>query len=135
MNTKTRRVGRVSGGFTLVELMVVIAIIAMLAAVVGVNVLGAIGEGNHTATVAQIRVLKDAVVLYKTRHRTLPDSLEDVVPYLDGDTLPTDAWGNAFIYSVEGSSRYTITSYGGDGSPGGEGEDADIDSNNLGESN
>jgi general secretion pathway protein G len=128
MTTEQRQKRRQAAGFTLVELMVVIAIIAVLAGVVGFNVLGALGQGNQTAAKAQIKSLKDAVIGYKIKNRKLPDSLDQVAPFLDASKVPADPWGNPFLYEKKGSSEFVIMSYGGDGAPGGEEEDADISS-------
>jgi len=137
MDQRTRRIRHGQGGFTLVELMVVIAIIAVLATIVGVNVMGGLDEGDQVAAKAQIRSLKDAVIMYRTRYKKLPDSLEDLISnpkdiqFLDASEVPMDPWGNPFRYEVEGSSQFTIVSYGADGMPGGSGYDADLSSDNL----
>ncbi len=137
MQCKKRHVRRGDGGFTLVELMVVIAIIAVLATIVGVNVMGGLDEGDQVAAKAQIRSLKDAVVMYRTRYKRLPDSLDALInnpkgiKFLDSDEVPLDPWGGTYQYEVEGSSKFVITSYGADGMPGGSGYDADLSSDNL----
>lgn len=128
---KKRR--RLSAGFTLVELMVVIAIIAILATIVGVNVFQNIDESNQKAAVAQINSFRTAIVAYKLKEKRLPGSLQDLLPYLDSSEIPKDPWGNDFQYSAEGSSKFTIVSYGADGSPGGTEYEADISSDNLGQ--
>jgi len=140
MQNKTRRIRRADGGFTLVELMVVIAIIAVLATIVGVNVMGSMSEGDYVAAKAQIRSLKDAVVMYRTRFKQLPDSLDNLVnnekgSLIDSAEVPLDPWGNAYQYEVESSTKFVISSYGADGMPGGTGYDADIRSDNLQENN
>lgn len=137
MQDKRKRVRRADAGFTLVELMVVIAIIAVLATIVGVNVMGSLSEGDQVAAKAQIRSLKDAVVMYRTRYKQLPDSLDQLVnnpkdiQFIDANEVPLDPWGNAYQYEKESSSKFVITSYGADGMPGGSGYDADLSSDNL----
>lgn len=130
-----RRMGaahRAQAGFTLVELMVVIAIIAILATIVGVNVFRNIDESNQTAAKAQIRVFKNALVSYKLKHKKFPQSLDELASggFLESKTVPADPWGNPYVYRAEGAA-YTIMSYGADGRPGGSGYDADISSDNL----
>lgn len=131
---------RNNGGFTLVELMVVIAIIAALATIVGVNVLGSMDDADVGAAQAQIRNFKTALTSYKITYKKFPtasEGLEALVNnpkgknFLDSKTVPTDPWGNPYIYSADGSSGFKIVSYGADGSPGGTGYDADISSDDL----
>jgi len=137
MNTKRTRSGRSSAaGFTLVELMVVISIIAILATIVGYNVLSSIDEGNVTAAQAQIRSFKTALVAYKLKFKRFPDSLDELVNnakginFWESDRVPIDPWNNPYVYRNDGSS-FTIVSYGADGTQGGSGYNADISSDNL----
>lgn len=127
-------------GFTLIELMVVIAIIAGLATIVGVNLFSALSRADVTNAQAQISNFKTALMGYKIEFKKFPTTAEGLealisnakgTSFLDGTTVPTDPWGNPYVYTSEGSKSYKIVSYGADGVPGGSAEDADISSDNL----
>jgi general secretion pathway protein G len=134
---KIRRARRADAGFTLVELMVVIAIIATLAAIVGYNVFGAIDDSNVGAAKAQISAFKTAITAFKLENKRFPNSLDELLnnaknkPYLEQKQIPSDPWGNPYHYTQEGAYGFKIVSYGGDGGPGGEGPNADIASDDL----
>ena len=123
-------------GFTLVELMVVIAIIAGLATIVGVNVLGALDDADRATAQAQIRTFSTALITYKIQFNEFPSTLDGLVNnsknrnFLDSNTVPVDPWGNPYRYKSQGRS-FIITSYGADGTPGGTDDDADISSDDL----
>lgn len=125
-------------GFTLVELLVVLAILGMLAALVGPQVLNQLGGAKSKSAAIQIRDFEQALELYKLDVGRFPresDGLEALVqqpsgakgwngPYLKKD-VPDDPWGNPYEYGVSGSN-VTVTSLGADGRSGGSGEDADV---------
>ncbi len=115
-------------GFTLVELMVVIAIIAILATTVGIYVFGALDDADQAKAKAEISNMKTAVQMYRIKNKRLPNTLEEIVPFLDPPKVPLDPWGNAYVYQKEGNSAFKIVSYGADGSPGGSGVNADVSS-------
>lgn len=139
------------GGFTLIEILVVVAIIAVLAGLVAVNVLHKPGEARTAAARMQIKQVATAVRLYRTEQGALPtqaQGLEALVRpatleprprnfppdgYLEGRKVPEDPWGNAYIYLIPGrdGSSFEIISYGADGEPGGEEEAADLSSAEL----
>ncbi|MGD9650357.1 MAG: type II secretion system major pseudopilin GspG [Dongiaceae bacterium] len=131
-----------NAGFSLLELVIVMAIIALLAALVAPRLLGQYGQSQATATRAQLALLQrglDAFRLDNGRYPNQTENLQALVekpgaiptwrgPYLDKRTLPKDAWGNDFIYVIPPRKGidYDLYSMGQDGAPGGEGENADI---------
>ena len=126
-------------GFTLVELLVVLAILGMLAALVGPQVLNQLGGAKSKSAAIQIRDFEQALELYKLDLGRFPGSNEGLNalvrqpssakgwngPYLKKDDVPMDPWGNPYQYRVSGST-IDISSYGADGRQGGSGEDADV---------
>ena len=138
-NVRSMKARRQVSGFTLVELLVVLAILGMLAALVGPQVLNQLGGAKSKSATIQIRDFEQALELYKLDVGRFPRSgegLEALVsqpsgakgwngPYLKKDELPMDPWGNPYEYRVSGS-RIEIISYGADGRAGGSDEDADV---------
>ncbi|THU04565.1 type II secretion system protein GspG [Lampropedia puyangensis] len=136
----------VQRGFTLIEIMVVVVIIGVLAALVAPSILGRTDEARQTAARADISTIMTALKLYRTdnmRYPTSDQGLQALVarpttepvptkwsrPYLDNAKLPKDPWGNPYVYVFPGVyGEVDILSYGADGKPGGEGADADIGS-------
>ena len=131
---------RCSKGFTLVELLVVMAIIALLAALVAPKIFPKLGKGKTSAAKAQIELLGQALDQYRldtSHYPTTEQSLQALLtnpgeekwqgPYLKKNILPKDPWDRPYNYQSPGThGDYDLYSYGRDGQPGGEGEDQDI---------
>ena len=127
-------------GFTLLELLVVVAIIGLLAGYVGPRYFAQIGKSERQTAVAQIQAFEKALDQYRLDTGRYPTSEQGLKalntrpesepkwngPYLQKDP-PNDPWGSAYVYRSPGEKfEFDIVSYGKDGRPGGEGEDADI---------
>jgi general secretion pathway protein G len=118
-----------TAGFTLVELMVVVAIIAILATTAGVYLFGALDDADQAKAKAEIQAMKSAVTAYMLKNnRKLPNTLDEIAPFMDPPRVPKDPWGNDYVYTKEGARSFKIVSYGDDGAPGGDGVNADVTS-------
>lgn len=131
-------------GFTLIEIMIVMVIIAMLAALVGPRVMNALSGSKVKATKIQIETLSNAIDTFHLdigRYPTQKESLAVLLanpletpianwrgPYLKKNRIPTDEWNGAFIYEYPSKHGmpFDLSSLGMDGKPGGAGDDADI---------
>ena len=122
-------------GFTLIEILVVMAIIGMLAVIVAPNIFNQQAGAQIDAALSQISSLEAALDTYRLDVGEYPDSLEGLRenisgraawngPYLRRD-IPLDPWGNEYVYDSNGR-EFMLSSYGPDGEQGGEGDDADI---------
>jgi general secretion pathway protein G len=129
-----RRPDRARAGFSLAELMVVIVILGLLATIVVPNVLGYLGKANTTVVKNDISQISNAIQSYMINNGgKAPDSL-DVLEQKDQSghsylvKIPLDPWKNPYVYEPpQGNDSYRVLTYGKDGAPGGEGDDADID--------
>lgn len=134
-------------GFTLIELMVVIVILGVLAAIIAPKIIGRTDEAKVTEAKVQIKNFETALKLYKLDNGVYPsteqglDALVEkpatgIIPrnwkeggYLEKKKVPSDPWGNPYIYVSPGlHGDYDIISYGADGARGGEGFSSDIES-------
>jgi general secretion pathway protein G len=135
-----RNARRAARGFTLIEMLVVIAIIAMLAAIVGPAVMSKLGGAKSKTAAIQIADLDKALDLFKLDVGRYPTNVEGLQalavkpptangwngPYLKGG-LPNDPWNNPYHYANPGpNGGVQILSLGADNAPGGDGENADI---------
>jgi general secretion pathway protein G len=132
-----RKTGR--KGFTLVELLVVMVILGLIAALVGPRLFPKLGKGKQSAAKAQIELLGQALDHFRLDVGRLPTSQEGLNalmvnpgiekwdgPYLKKE-MPLDPWGKTYYYLSPGThGEYDLFSYGRDGAAGGEGEDQDI---------
>ena len=143
MNFFSAKKLRACRGFTLIELMVVLVIIGVLAALIVPNVLDRADDARVTAAKTDVGNLMQSLKLYKLdnqRYPTQAQGLQALVakpstepvpanwkPYLD--KLPSDPWGGAYQFMNPGiKAEVDVLSLGADGKPGGEGKDADIGS-------
>jgi general secretion pathway protein G len=137
MKEKTRRKNQ---GFTLMELLIVVVIIGLLAALVGPRLFGKVSTAKLKAAKAQIELFGtalDALRLDVGRYPTTEEGLKALRekpsdmnnwkgPYLPKE-IPLDPWGKSYIYKSPGDhGDYDLISYGLDGVEGGEGENQDV---------
>ena len=131
---------RKTHGFTLIEVLIVMVILGLLAALVGPRMFGKVGKSKQKAAKAQIALFETTLDTYRLdvgRYPTTEEGLESLRtnpgdskkwdgPYLQ-KKVPVDPWGNAYEYKSPGEhGDYDIISYGADGNLGGEEEDQDI---------
>jgi general secretion pathway protein G len=134
---------RRAAGFTLIELMVVLVIIGVLAALIVPNVLDRTDDARATAARTDVHNLMQALKLYKLDNQRFPTAEQGLLalvqrpatapaptnwkPYLE--KLPNDPWGRPYQYLNPGiQGEVDVMSFGADGASGGEGKNADIGS-------
>jgi general secretion pathway protein G len=150
-NFETAKSRRSQAGFTLVEIMVVVAIIGMLASLAGVSAINQYRKTKRSNAKTQIILYSQSADLYyldNDRYPTTSQGLNalaekpstapipaDYPPggYVKGGKIEADPWNNDYVYQSPGqaSTDYSIESYAEDGLDGGEGRDADIESWDL----
>lgn len=129
------RAQRRQRGFTIIELLIVMAILGMLAVMVAPNLFNQAASARRDAARSQISSLTSALDAHRLDTGRYPESLDGLLentsdraswngPYIRSD-VPMDPWGNPYQYSSDGRD-FELMSYGADGREGGEGDDADI---------
>ncbi|OGL00461.1 MAG: type II secretion system protein GspG [Candidatus Rokubacteria bacterium RIFCSPHIGHO2_12_FULL_73_22] len=131
---------RGDGGFTLVELLVVIIVLGLLVGLVGPRLWGRVGQSKQAAARAQVELLGAGLDQYRLDVGSYPTTSQGLDalqknpgaqnwngPYLK-KAVPKDSWGNPYKYRCcpGQHGEYDLWSEGADGAPGGEGENADI---------
>ena len=145
---KKRRAGSRETGYSMMEILIVLAIMAVIASLVGPSLFNQLDKSKITAAKTQIKTLESSLTTLRLEIGRFPTEAEGLSmlvappsdpatrdvwrgPYLD-DEIPLDPWGNAYRYAIppstfEGMSvKPVIYSLGQDNKPGGEGMDADI---------
>jgi general secretion pathway protein G len=145
VNRRKRKYGNNNRGFTLLEIIVVVFILSLLAAIVAPKIVGRTDDARIAEAKVQIRNFETALKLYKLDNTFYPDTEQGLqsllerpttgrIPqkyreggYLEQMNIPPDPWGNPYIYISPGVyGDFDLMSYGADGRQGGEGKDADI---------
>ncbi|MEM1190639.1 MAG: type II secretion system major pseudopilin GspG [Pseudomonadota bacterium] len=131
---------RRAAGFTLMELLVVLAILGLLMSLVGPQVLNQFGRAKTQTALVQIKDLEQALEMYKLDVGRYPSTAQGLValvqkpgdaagwngPYLKGN-LPQDPWKRDYNYKFPGErAEVDIFTLGQNGAPGGDGEDTDV---------
>ena len=134
-------------GFSFIEILVVMIILALIAGIVGTQLLGEAEKAKADSTKIQMKSLEAALDLYRLHNSSYPTSeqgLESLIrkpelgrvpnswqgPYLNANKVPTDGWKNPYVYLSDGRA-YEIKSLGADGAEGGAELDADISNRDL----
>ncbi len=138
-----RSIASRTAGFTLIEVLVVVLILGILAAIVAPRVIGRTEDARRTRALAELKTIESALALYKLDNGTYPTTEQGIealvqkptvgvipVNWKEGGYLskvPVDAWGSKYVYAYPGTrGEYDLSSLGADGQPGGEGKNADL---------
>ena len=122
-------------GMSLIEIVVVLAILGILATIIGGSMLGALDSSNQDATRLAISRVQSALDMYAAKHKgkypSTSDGLSAAKTLMPNSEVPTDAWGNEMVYlnPAQGcDAKYEVKSLGKDGKEGGSEFDTDISS-------
>ena len=141
-----RRSARCHGGFTLLEILIVITILGILASLVAVKIMDRPGQARIMKARLDIQTLENALKLFRLDNSFYPSTEQGLralveppstgrIPehwrkggYIEKNQVPKDPWGNEYLYLSPGvhNEDFDLWSYGADGEEGGEGEDRDI---------
>jgi general secretion pathway protein G len=133
---ETRKEG--TPGFTLVELLVVIVIVAILSSAVALNVIGQVKPAYKARISADFRAIQDSIKMFKLNTGNYPETLEELMmdpgargwngPYLERP--PMDPWGRPYVYEQvsSGPLPFEVKTFGADGTPGGDEDNSDYSS-------
>ncbi|GAA6169069.1 type II secretion system major pseudopilin GspG [Sessilibacter corallicola] len=130
-------------GFSLIEIMVVLVIMGLLVGIVAPNVLKNVDDANVKTVYADFRSIETSLKLYRLDNFVYPSTEQGLSALVEKtalepvprkfpqsgylDDLPTDPWQREYVYISPGESHdYDLISYGADGVPGGEGQNADL---------
>ena len=134
---------RTDAGVTLIEMMVVLVIIALVAAIIVPNVIGRPDEARSTVAQTDIRAIGSALELYRLDNQVYPTTAQGLKALAERPTappeprnwvaggylqsVPVDPWGHDYLYRSPGDTGpFDLVSLGADGTPGGDGVNADI---------
>lgn len=130
-------------GFSLIEVMIVVVILAILATLVAPHVMGRTDDAKRAAAKAQIKNIENALQLYKLDNGVYPSNEQGLKALVEKPNseprpgnwkaggylakVPSDPWGHLYAYSTPGKQgEFEVISLGADGTPGGEGKNADL---------
>src|SRR5512142_627906 len=132
MHARNQDPRRRERGMTLIEIMVVITILGLIAAAVAVNVVGQLSDAKIKQAKTDLHTIENCLDLYKVdkgRYPSTEEGLQAVVQAGKCKAQMKDPWKHDYVYLYPGQTHpdsFDIKSYGADGQPGGDGENADI---------
>jgi general secretion pathway protein G len=147
-STSIRRKPNKYGGFTLIEVMIVIVILGVLAAVIVPNVIGRAHDARVAAAKQDVATISQALAMYRLDNARVPSAEQGLKALVEKPTLaplpnnwrtggyiqrlPNDPWGNPYQYANPGlRGEIDVFSFGADGKAGGDGEGTDLGTWNL----